>query len=473
MSRKRLGLLLMSIAAVILATGCATTRPQAPFQPVDLNPALREGSLVPRVGGFLVVLDASASMSQRYQGMAKIYHAVNFLDRMNRTLPNLDVTAGMRVFGKGAGMFEAVSNRVYGMTRYNQQDMGAAINAVDSAGGNSPMDVAVTDAGEDLAQIPTGKIAAILVSDGYELGTGPVDAAMRAKARFGDRLCIYTVLVGTSDVGRALMSKLADIGGCGFAVSADAVNTPEAMAEFVKTVFMAQNEVPLDADGDGVVDADDRCPDTPANTVVNAQGCLPDSDMDGISDMADRCPGTPAGYAVGSNGCPPDSDGDMVWDVLDKCPGTPAGAAVDNVGCPQDNDKDTVADYMDQCPGTPMGATVDARGCWVLNDVQFASGRHDINAAAAAQLDPVAVLLKNNPDLIVEVQGHTDNTGSAAANQRLSEKRARAVADYLAAQGVSAKRLRARGLGESRPIAVNDTPEGKAINRRVEIAPLN
>jgi OOP family OmpA-OmpF porin len=463
----------MGIAVAMLATGCATTRQQAPFQPVDLNPELRSGTLVPRVGGFLVVLDASASMSQRYQGMAKIHHAVNFLDQMNRTLPNLNVTAGMRVFGKGAGMFDVVSNRVYGMTGYSQQDLGAVINAIDSAGGNSPMDVAVKDAGEDLAQIPNGKIAAILVSDGHELGSGPIEAARGAKARYGDRLCIYTVLVGDSAVGQALMNQLADIGGCGFSISADAINTPPDMADFVKTVFMAQNEVPLDADGDGVADADDKCPGTPPNAVVDTQGCLPDSDKDGIPDVADRCPGTPKGYAVDNNGCPPDSDGDIVWDVLDKCPGTPAGAAVDNVGCPQDNDKDGVADYRDQCPGTPMGATVDARGCWVLDDVQFASGRQDINAAAAAQLDKVAAILKSNPGLSVEVQGHTDNTGPEKANQILSEKRARAVADYLAAHGVSANRLRARGLGESRPIAVNDTPEGRAMNRRVEIAPVD
>lgn len=473
MKQRRIGYVLLVTAAIVMMAGCATTRQQAPFDPIDLNPELSSGALVPRVGGFLVVLDTSASMAQRYRGMSKIHHAVNFLDQMNRTMPDLNVTAGMRVFGLGDSPFKVYSKRVYGMTRYDKAALGSVITAIDAAGGNSPMDVAVQHAADDLAQIPSGRIAAILVSDGHELGDGPADAARRAKEKFGDRLCIYTVLVGASTEGRALMGRLADVGGCGFAVSAENLNTPEAMADFVKTVFLAQNTAPLDADGDGVADTEDQCPDTPPNTVVNTKGCPPDADGDGVFDMNDNCPGTPAGYAVDDNGCPPDSDGDIVWDVLDKCPGTPAGAAVDNVGCPQDNDRDSVADYMDQCPGTPFGAVVDERGCWVLGDVQFATGGWGINAAAAAQLDEVAAILKNNPDLAVEVQGHTDNVGSAAANQRLSEKRARAVADYLIGKGVSAKRLKARGLGESRPIAVNDSPEGRAMNRRVEITPMN
>ncbi len=473
MLQKKLGFALMCIAVMALAAGCSTTRQQPAFTPVDLNPQLQDGSLTSNVGGFLIVLDASASMAQRYKGMSKVHHAVNFLDQMNRSLPAIDATAGMRVFGRGESVFESASNRVYGMTAYNQQDLGAAINAVDTAGGSSPMHVAVGDAADDLAQIPTGRIAAILVSDWHALDPGTVEKARAAKERFGDRFCINPVMVGDSPQGMALMDQFTKIGGCGVAVSADAVNSPEAMADYVKTVFLAQSDAPRDADGDGVADVGDQCPDTPPGSVVNAQGCRPDSDGDGVFDISDRCPGTLSGSEVDYFGCPPDSDGDGVWDVSDKCPGTPAGAAVDNVGCPQDNDRDNVADYMDECPGTPLGADVDNRGCWVLDDVKFASGRSNINSAAAAELNRVAAVLKSNPSVNVEIQGHTDNTGSDEANQRLSEKRARAVMGHLVDQGISAQRIGARGLGESRPIAVNDTPEGRAINRRVEITPID
>ena len=93
---------------------------------------------------------------------------------------------------------------------------------------------------------------------------------------------------------------------------------------------------PEDTDKDGIPDAKDRCPGTPAGVVVDARGCPLDSDMDGVPDYKDSCPGTPAGVAVDAKGCPlqVDSDGDGVPDANDQCPGTPAGVKVDMKGCP-------------------------------------------------------------------------------------------------------------------------------------------
>ena len=130
---------------------------------------------------------------------------------------------------------------------------------------------------------------------------------------------------------------------------------------------------PPDADGDGVADANDLCPDTPAGTAVDADGCTappPDGDGDGVSDALDQCPNTPPGTIVNPNGCtapPPDSDGDGVSDAFDLCPDTPRGTAVDGVGCPlpvmADDDNDGVDNADDLCPDTPPGVTVDATGC--------------------------------------------------------------------------------------------------------------
>ena len=120
---------------------------------------------------------------------------------------------------------------------------------------------------------------------------------------------------------------------------------------------------PIDTDGDGVADYLDKCPDTPAGAAVDASGCPLDSDGDGVPDYLDKCPNTPAGVAVDAKGCPIDTDGDGVPDYLDKCPNTPAGVAVDAKGCPIDTDGDGVADYLDKCPGTPKGVKVDANGC--------------------------------------------------------------------------------------------------------------
>ncbi len=240
---------------------------------------------------------------------------------------------------------------------------------------------------------------------------------------------------------------------------------------------------PRDSDGDGVTDLADKCPNTPAGTAVDTTGCPKDSDMDGVADALDKCPNTPAGTPVDAKGCPRDSDGDGVADTLDKCPNTPAGTAVDASGCPSDTDGDGVINANDKCPNTPAGTKVDAVGCTelftaggttlILEGVYFETGKSNIKAESGAVLDRVAESLVANPDVKVEVGGHTDNTGSKATNTRLSQARAKAVMDYLVSKGVSASNLTAVGYGPTKPVADNTTVAGRAANRRVELTKVN
>jgi outer membrane protein OmpA-like peptidoglycan-associated protein len=239
---------------------------------------------------------------------------------------------------------------------------------------------------------------------------------------------------------------------------------------------------PRDSDGDGVTDLSDKCPNTPAGTAVDASGCPQDSDKDGVLDAADKCPNTPAGTPVDATGCPRDSDGDGVTDLLDKCPNTPAGTKVDATGCPFDSDSDGVLDSADRCPNTPAGTKVDAVGCpalfgggatLVLEGVYFETGKAALKPESQAALDRVAESLKGNPEVRVEIGGHTDNTGSKATNQRLSAARATAVKDYLVSQGVDAGRMTAKGYGPDKPVADNKTVAGRAANRRVELTKIN
>lgn len=231
-------------------------------------------------------------------------------------------------------------------------------------------------------------------------------------------------------------------------------------------------EVPKDSDGDGVYDDLDVCPGTPPGVKVDSSGCPLDSDGDGVYDYMDECPKTPTGVTVDQKGCPLDSDGDGVYDYMDKCPKTPGGVKVDSKGCPLDTDKDGVYDHLDKCPDTPSGATVDQRGCWVLKGVNFDTAKWDIKSADHKILDEVVSILKKNPLMKLEIQGHTDNRGAAKYNQWLSEKRAAAVMEYLAGQGVGKSRLNAKGYGLSEPAFSNETPEGRAQNRRVELKPI-
>ncbi len=108
----------------------------------------------------------------------------------------------------------------------------------------------------------------------------------------------------------------------------------------------------------------------------------------------------------------------------------------------------------------------------VFQNIYFAPGSAQLDPASYPVLDEIVQLLKENPTMIVEIQGHTDNTGSLAFNMKLSQKRAEAVKQYLVEHGIEEDRLIAKGYGPKKPIAPNDTPENRARNRRVEIVVL-
>ena len=153
------------------------------------------------------------------------------------------------------------------------------------------------------------------------------------------------------------------------------------------------------------------------------------------------------------------------------------GGCVKSVGgaldlCVDDADGDGVLDNKDKCPNTPKGAKVDADGCMpklVLNNINFATDSATLNASAQGILNPIIEVIKGRPDVKgLIVTGHTDNTASEKHNQKLSEARARSVANYLKGNGLTVD-VAARGMGESSPIATNDTEMGRAQNRRVEI----
>ncbi len=204
-----------------------------------------------------------------------------------------------------------------------------------------------------------------------------------------------------------------------------------------------------------------------------------DSDADGVIDAMDKCPGTLAGVSVDSNGCELDGDQDGVVDRLDQCPQTLAGVKVDAKGCALDDDKDGVPNHKDQCPATPAGAEVDEKGCRkqlketvrISLDVKFATNSSLIDPKYVDQVKQVADFMRRFPDTKVVIEGHTDSVGPAKYNKWLSQRRAEAVAQYLVEKfGIDAKRVSAIGYGEERPIADNNTADGRAKNRRVVAA---
>lgn len=200
-----------------------------------------------------------------------------------------------------------------------------------------------------------------------------------------------------------------------------------------------------------------------------------DADGDGVRDKDDKCPNTRSGVTVDSTGCAIDSDGDGVTDDRDRCPNTPRGRTVDAMGCEKDSDGDGVVDGLDECPGTAKGVEVDGKGCAVpqeivmsdLDMVNFEFDSARLTSGAKAKLDGMLQTLNNTAPRGIGVTGHTDSTGPESYNQGLSERRAAAVVDYLASKGVSRDRMTATGKGESEPMVANDSKANRAMNRRV------
>ncbi len=253
------------------------------------------------------------------------------------------------------------------------------------------------------------------------------------------------------------------------------LNDMDACPDTPPGVTVDTKGCPLDSDGDYVFDGMDQCPGTPVGAWVDSKGCPRDSDGDGILDGLDMCTDTPLGTLVNEDGCPLDSDGDGVFDGLDQCPGTPAGCVVNDVGCPLDADGDGVCDALDRCPGTKVGDKVDAVGCsgaqkggFVLEGITFKLNSAVIDPKSYPALNNAAQVMRDNPNVKVEIGGYTDSSGSAAYNKNLSLKRAEAVKSYLVDKGISAAQMTAVGYGEAKPIASNKTAEGRAQNRRIE-----
>jgi outer membrane protein OmpA-like peptidoglycan-associated protein len=233
-------------------------------------------------------------------------------------------------------------------------------------------------------------------------------------------------------------------------------------------------------DHDGVRDGD-HCRD-------------PDNDGDGLFDETDACEHDAEdgdGFEDG-DGCPDlDDDADGLADALDRCPrrSEDRDGFEDGDGCPElDNDSDGLADGADECAMDPEDRDrfEDSDGCpepgpravsisvgeeriLVSERIYFDYDADTLRKVSAPLLDQLAEVIRGlAPGLRVVVEGHTDESGNAAYNLDLSFRRAQAVVEYLKARGVPADRVRAAGQGATQPLGPNDSPDGAALNRRVE-----
>ena len=148
----------------------------------------------------------------------------------------------------------------------------------------------------------------------------------------------------------------------------------------------------------------------------------------------------------------------------------PVVAKVAPVEAPKDSDSDGVIDSLDECPNTMAKSKVDSVGCMTLVNlnINFDTNKSNIKDSYNTRIVEFANMLKANPKLKATIEAHTDSVGSDAYNQKLSERRAASTVEALKALKVDASKIKAVGYGETKPVASNDTVEGRAENRRVE-----
>lgn len=247
----------------------------------------------------------------------------------------------------------------------------------------------------------------------------------------------------------------------------------------------------MDRDGDGIGESRDRCPLQPEiyQGFEDDDGCPddPDTDGDGVKDSRDSCVLQAEdfdGY-LDADGCPEvDNDLDGVLDAKDKCPIAPEDldGFEDEDGCPDDdNDGDGFPDKEDECPNVRGPVNSVPRGCpkqvialitnceiKIMQKVFFDFDTAKLKPVSHEVLDAVAAILLSRDTVEIEVQGHTDDQGTAAYNDRLSEQRAAAVVKYLTEHGVSGQRLSAVGFGARNPLVRNKSEDARSQNRRVQ-----
>jgi outer membrane protein OmpA-like peptidoglycan-associated protein len=278
----------------------------------------------------------------------------------------------------------------------------------------------------------------------------PVSYSMNGQLNWGAGVRVGPVFVGSGSVLSNLFKNRVQAADAhiGLTVPIFQHNNRRKEPKLSDSAFKEQS-LTNDRDGDGVVDAKDECPDSAGP--VKLIGC-PDSDGDGVPNYKDKCPGVKG--SPNFQGCPaPDSDGDGVNDDDDKCP-LVKGVSGD-YGCP---------------PIKPEYISTVKRAA---DRIFFVRAKATIEMVSFTELDRVVDILNEDSTLRLRIEGHTDSEGTDQRNQRLSDRRAKAVYNYLVFKGINAARMEYSGYGSKKPLVPNDTPEGMAVNRRTEMILMN
>jgi len=404
--------LLFIVAMGVLIAGCgaktSVEKPASQFQAVDFNPQVRAGEYEQKMDNFIVILDTSGSMAKSYKGEVKLNTAREIVSRLNATLPDLKLKGELRMFGRISTFSQQFTQSLWGPGNYSKSGLDGGLQKVERGRGESPLNLAINAAAGDLGSFQ-GRTAAIIITDANKEYMNYGAAVNAAKSLKGQ-------------YGGGLCIYTVQIG-----------NDPEARKILDKIAEAGQCGFATNADQ------------------ISSRG--------GMAAFVEQVFLTKVEKV------------EVVEEVVVvKIP--VVKKAVVKAPVRGDRDGDGVYDDLDQCPNTPKGAKVDERGCWVLGGVFFDFDKYSIKSQYNPELTQVAIVLQDNPSVVVEIQGYTDDIGTASYNKKLSKQRADSVMNYLVKMGIDKKRLSTKGYGFSRPIASNLTKRGRAMNRRVELTPI-
>lgn len=253
-----------------------------------------------KVDNFMVLMDASSSMSYSYKNQVKYDIARSIAEYMNQTMPDMKINGAMKTFGHASEVTSKNVMDTYTKAPYTKAALTAGIDKVKVPGGLSPLSEAIDSSYEEIKSYK-GTTSVVIISDGEEMTTGATIDALDKLKKLGT-VCVYTIHVGDSQEGTRFLKEISGNYGCGFVVNADELASPDKMDLFVKKVFLKDkvaSAAPVamegDKDGDGVKDSKDECPDTPKGIRVNEKGCWVIGDLYFDSGKADI---KPAGIAA-------------------------------------------------------------------------------------------------------------------------------------------------------------------------------
>jgi OOP family OmpA-OmpF porin len=225
------------IIIVTLLIGCGAKKRIPRFRPVDLTKELQEGKYVKKVDTLLIIFDESSSMSDSYMKKTKFDVAKNVVNNINRCLPEMELKIGLRNFGRNVSPFKEETTLLYGLADFDRKEFGDVVEKLEKGKGRSAMIFAINGAAEDLKEA-AGGIAVFIVSDWKNTEEFSIKASENMKNIYGDRICIYTIMVGEDEDGKKRMEEVAKAGYCGFPKNSTELASGNQMAGFIRKVFL-------------------------------------------------------------------------------------------------------------------------------------------------------------------------------------------------------------------------------------------